>query len=69
MSDMKVFIEAHNCGYYPDVFVVCDSTDDNQYVKRLPCVVVEVLSDSLKLFKHCLALFGKAFLVSVQNHP
>jgi Uma2 family endonuclease len=35
-----------NDGYYPDVFVVCEKDDDNEYVKHKPCLIVEVLSDS-----------------------
>jgi Uma2 family endonuclease len=30
--------------YYPDVQVLCDSTDDDPLVKRRPCLVVEVSS-------------------------
>jgi Uma2 family endonuclease len=32
--------------YYPDVQVLCDPTDNDPLVKRRPCVVVEVTSDS-----------------------
>jgi Uma2 family endonuclease len=32
--------------YYPDLQVLCDPTDDDPLVKRRPCVVVEVTSDS-----------------------
>jgi Uma2 family endonuclease len=31
-------------GYYPDVFVVCDSSQDTPRVKRQPCIIIEVLS-------------------------
>lgn len=33
-------------GYYPDVFVVCDSSQDSPRVKRQPCIIIEVLSES-----------------------
>ena len=33
-------------GYYPDVFVTCEERNDGSRVKRQPCFVVEVLSDS-----------------------
>ena len=46
-SDMKVVIEADpRVSYYPDVVVVCDETDDDPYIKRKPCLIVEVLSES-----------------------
>ncbi len=32
--------------FYPDIFVSCDFTEDEPRVKRRPCVIVEVLSDS-----------------------
>ncbi|MGI9149877.1 MAG: Uma2 family endonuclease [Chloroflexota bacterium] len=44
-SDMKLRI-GNDAVYYPDVQVVCDPTDTEQLYKRLPCVVVEVLSPS-----------------------
>jgi Uma2 family endonuclease len=31
--------------YYPDVQVLCDPTDDDPFIKRRPCVIVEVSSD------------------------
>lgn len=46
MADMKVRVEASDSCYYPDVAVVCDPHDDDPYVKRRPCIVVEVLSRS-----------------------
>jgi Uma2 family endonuclease len=39
----------NHVGYYPDVFVVCDSTDDEPHVKRKPCLIIEVLSDSTEV--------------------
>ena len=33
-------------GYYPDVFVVCDSSQDTPRVKHQPCIIIEVLSES-----------------------
>lgn len=46
MADMKVRIETRDSCYYPDVSVVCDPGDDDAYVKRTPCIIIEVLSDS-----------------------
>jgi len=45
-SDMKVFVEAHNSFYYPDVSVCCDPTDRNEQFLTRPCFLVEVLSPS-----------------------
>lgn len=46
MSDVKVEVEAANTFYYPDLFVTCDARDQDAYVKRYPCLVIEVLSSS-----------------------
>jgi Uma2 family endonuclease len=49
--DMKAHIEALNCFYYPDVMVTCDDRDlPSSTVKRHPCLIVEVLSDSTEAF-------------------
>jgi Uma2 family endonuclease len=50
-ADVKARIEALNCYYYPDVMVTCDDRDlSSSTVKRYPCLVVEVLSDSTEAF-------------------
>ncbi len=33
-------------GYYPDVFVACDSGDDRPRVKRRPSIIVEISSET-----------------------
>ncbi len=33
-------------GYYPDVFVTCEEPNDGSRVKRKPCFVIEVISES-----------------------
>ncbi|MGG6242402.1 Uma2 family endonuclease [Nodosilinea sp. AN01ver1] len=49
--DMKARIEVLNCYYYPDVMVTCDDRDfSSSAVKRHPCLIVEVLSDSTEAF-------------------
>ena len=45
MADVKVRTP-NDVGYYPDVLVVCDEEDNHPLVKRKPCLIVEVLSDS-----------------------
>lgn len=44
MSDMRLQID--EVIYYPDLMLCCDEGDDDPYLKRAPCLVVEVLSDS-----------------------
>lgn len=44
--DVKVFIEALNFFYYPDIVVACDPDDDDDYFIRRPALVVEVESPS-----------------------
>ncbi len=47
MADLKVRVEAADCGFYPDVMVTCDARDHTAdlYLCR-PKLVVEVLSES-----------------------
>ncbi len=44
VENMKLL--ANSKGYYPDVMVTCDLADLGQSVKKNPCLIVEVLSDS-----------------------
>jgi Uma2 family endonuclease len=44
-SDMKLRTP-NDVGYYPDILVVCDKSDDHPLVKRQPCLIIEILSDS-----------------------
>lgn len=45
-SDMKVYVEAHNSFYYPDVSACCDPDDRNELYLTHPCFIVEVASPS-----------------------
>jgi Uma2 family endonuclease len=46
-SDMKLKIPQSHCYYYPDVMLICQrSTQDDDYYKHHPCLIVEVLSKS-----------------------
>jgi Uma2 family endonuclease len=49
-SDMllRAANDAGDVGYYPDVQVVCDPTDQHQRYTERPCIIVEVLSDSTR---------------------
>jgi Uma2 family endonuclease len=45
-GDMKVLVmDQPKVSYYPDVVVVCDEDDDEDYTTK-PCLIVEVLSQS-----------------------
>jgi Uma2 family endonuclease len=37
-------------GFYPDVFVTCDSSMDSAQVVQRPCIIIEVLSTSTEIF-------------------
>ena len=45
IADMKVKLP-NNVSYYPDVLVTCDPDDNEDFFKRKPCLIMEVLSDS-----------------------
>lgn len=49
--DIKLRVEAANCYFYPDLMVTCSEADrQNQYEKREPVLVVEILSPSTALY-------------------
>ena len=52
ISDMKVWIEAAQAFYYPDVVVTCDPEDNGEYSKTRPCLIVEVTSPTTTVMDH-----------------
>lgn len=46
MADMKLRIRALQRFYYPDLLLTCHPSDDHEFYKEYPCLVVEVLSVS-----------------------
>ena len=44
-SDMKLKVN-HQNNYYPDVGVYCEQEDQDQYIKKSPLLIIEVLSQS-----------------------
>lgn len=51
IAEVKVRVEAADCGFYPDVQVTCAESDRaDRLVKRSPVLVVEVLSASTATF-------------------
>lgn len=45
-SDMKLRMENGQFYYYPDVLLVCNTDDNQQFYKEQPCFIAEVLSPS-----------------------
>lgn len=45
-SDMKLRMEDGLFYYYPDVLLVCNTDDNQQFYKEQPCFIAEVLSPS-----------------------
>jgi Uma2 family endonuclease len=43
-GDMKVYVEARNSFYYPDVTACCDPDDRHEQYLMRPCLIIEVLS-------------------------
>ncbi len=69
ISEMKVCIEvAGQTTYYPDVMVVCDPQDDDPYVKRRPCLIVEILSPSTAATDRREKLLNYAKLPTLQEY-
>jgi Uma2 family endonuclease len=48
MNDMKLRIEVANSFYYPDIMVTCEPYDGKSVFKKLPVLIVEVLSPSTR---------------------
>ncbi len=69
MADMKVSVDSANAYFYPDVFVTCEPKDSkNEYFKRHPSLITEVLSDSTSAFDrgHKFAMYRQ--LSSLQEY-
>ena len=47
--DIKVRVEKLNRFYYPDIVIVCDEDDEDEYYATKPKVIVEILSPSTSL--------------------
>jgi len=48
-ANLKVHSRNHENGYYPDVMVCCDPTDNQALYREKPIVIVEVVSDSSRI--------------------
>ncbi len=49
ISDMNLRLDGGSLFYYPDVMLVCDPRDNDDYFKTSPCLLAEVLSPSTQL--------------------
>ena len=58
----------NDVGYYPDVLVTCDESDDDTYVKRKPRLILEVLSDSTEAIDRGEKLRNYLKLTSLQGY-
>jgi Uma2 family endonuclease len=52
IADMKV--KAEHAFFYPDVMVVCERDDANEFYKQAPVIIVEVLSKATRKFDQTL---------------
>lgn len=75
-SDMKVYVEASNCFYYPDLSVCCDRSDRDELFLTRPCFIVEVLSPSTasidrreKRAGYCTLESLREYVIVDQNQP
>ncbi len=69
-SDMLIGAanDVGDVGYYPDVQVVCDPTDQHQLYTERPCIIVEVLSDSTRRLDRGEKLETYARIASLQAY-
>ena len=49
VGNMMLRLNSGNAFYYPDVMLVCDANDNEAHFETIPCMVVEVLSNSTEL--------------------
>jgi len=66
MSDMKVKVE--NNFFYPDVMVVCQEDNANDYYKTSPLIIVEVLSDTTRRFDKTHKLSNYKQIASLEEY-
>lgn len=67
IADMKVHTPGE-VGYYPDILVTCSEDDDDAYVKRKPCLIIEVLSASTEAIDRGEKLHNYRKLESLQAY-
>lgn len=66
MADMKV--KADQAFFYPDVMVVCQRDDQDEYYKSAPVIVVEVLSKATRRFDQTVKRLRYQALPSLEEY-
>lgn len=66
MADMK--IKADQAFFYPDVMVVCQRDDQDEYYKSAPVIVVEVLSKATRRFDQTVKRLRYQALPSLEEY-
>ena len=66
-SDMKLRVSART-GYYPDVMVACDPSDNHELYRKRPCLLVEVISPSTHLTDRREKLLAYQAIESLQGY-
>lgn len=66
MSDMKVKVE--ESFFYPDVMVVCQEDNANDYYKTSPIIIVEVLSNATRRFDKTHKLSAYQQIASLEEY-
>jgi len=66
VSDMKVKVE--ESFFYPDVMVVCQEDNANDYYKTAPIIIVEVLSNSTRRFDKTHKLSAYQQIASLEEY-
>ena len=63
-------------GYFPDLMLICDPSDNQARVKRKPCLIIEILSPSTeaidrgeKLRRYCQIPSLQTYILLSQNEP
>lgn len=66
--EVKLFVEALNTFYYPDLVVACDPEDNDDYFVRRPVLVVEIESPSTSTIDRREKLFAYRKLESLLEY-
>jgi Uma2 family endonuclease len=68
IHDMKLRMDASDSFYYPDVLVTCDPADTQSLFKKMPCLLVEVLSPSTEAIDRREKLLAYRKLPSLRHY-
>ena len=70
IADMKISltIANENIFYYPDVLVSCEPDDNDQYYRKKPCLIAEVLSPTTERIDRREKFLAYTLLASLQEY-